>query len=125
MELKKAASCSPSSTKAEYRGLAHSTSKLLWIESLLTELHVPFLPPTLFCHNVSVVFLSHNPVLHAHTKHVELNIHFVRERVVARQLQVKHISAHAQIADTLTKPLGTRTFQLFCGKLKVICLNPP
>lgn len=68
-----------SSFEAEYRGLAHATSELLWLESLLSELQVPLQPPTLLCDNLSVVMLSHNPVLHAHTEHIELDIHFVRE----------------------------------------------
>lgn len=66
-----------SSTKAEYRSLAHRTTELIWIESLLTELQILFHPPTLLCNNLSAVLLFHNPDLHARIKHVEIDIHFV------------------------------------------------
>jgi len=61
---------------------------------------VPFQPPTLLCDNLSAVLLSHNPVLHARTKHIELDIYFVRERVVAKKMRIQHVPATAQIADT-------------------------
>lgn len=49
-------------------------------------------------------------MLHAHTKHVELNYHFVHERVAAKTLQVSFISSKDQIAVILTKPLSTTRF---------------
>ncbi|PNX94499.1 retrovirus-related Pol polyprotein from transposon TNT 1-94, partial [Trifolium pratense] len=57
-----------SSTEAEYRSMANTTADLLWIQSLLHELHVPFHTPTLLCDNLSAVSLAHNPVLHSRTK---------------------------------------------------------
>lgn len=68
-----------SSAEAEYRTLAHTTCKLLWIESLLTERGVSFRTLTLLCDNMSVVLMSHKSVLHARKKHMELDMHFVRE----------------------------------------------
>lgn len=59
--------------------MAHTTSEVLWIQSLLHELRVPILTPMLLCDNLSVVLLSHNPVLDAKTKHMELDIHFARK----------------------------------------------
>lgn len=109
-----------SSTKAEYRALAHSTSEILCLESLLSELQVEFYTPTLLCDNLSDVLLSHNPVLHARTKHIELDIHFVRERVVSKCLAIKHFLATAQIAETLTKPLGTK---LIISGCYLVCYN--
>lgn len=67
-----------STTEAEYRSMAHATCELLWVQSLLTELGIHFTKPTLFCDNSSAVSLSHNPVLHSRTKHMELDVHFVR-----------------------------------------------
>ncbi|MCI14971.1 retrovirus-related Pol polyprotein from transposon TNT 1-94, partial [Trifolium medium] len=80
-----------SSTEAEYRSMANTTADLLWIQSLLRELLVPFHTPTLLCDNLSAVSLSHSPILHAKTKHIELDIHFVREKVISRQLHILHV----------------------------------
>lgn len=72
---------------------------------------IPFHTPTLLCYNLSAVLLSHNPTLHVRTKHIELDIHFVREMVVGGNMLIQHVSVATQIADMLTNPLGTTTFQ--------------
>ena len=74
---------SRSSTESEYRGLANAAAELTWIQSLLKELFVPlFQPPVLYCDNLSTTYLAANPVLHSRAKHVEIDYHFVRERVL-------------------------------------------
>jgi histone deacetylase 1/2 len=113
-----------SSTEAEYRSMANTTADLLWIQSLLCELQVPFHTPTLLCDNLSAVSLSHNPILHAKTKHIELDIHFVREKVLSKQLHVLHVPAIDQLADPLTKPLSPANFASIRTKLKVFPLSP-
>lgn len=75
--------------------MAHATSELLWIQSLLSELQIPFSKPCLYSDNLSAIALFHNPVLHSRTKHLELDIHFVREKVVANSLEVTHVPATA------------------------------
>lgn len=108
-----------SSTKVEYRALAHITSKLLWIESLLAKLHPDYHTPTLPCENLSVVLLSNDIVLHARTKHIELDIYFVRKYIVVGKLKIQHVLGHMQIVDALTKPFPTALFIIFHTKLKV------
>jgi histone deacetylase 1/2 len=115
-----------SSTEAEYRSMANTTAELMWIQSLLQELKVPYHVPTLLCDNLSAVSLAHNPVLHARTKHIELDIHFVREKVLSKQLTVLHVPAPDQLADSLTKPVSLSSFDSIRTKLKVISsLKPP
>lgn len=108
------------STKAECRSLASTAAEVRWILSLLSELRVSTLPPTLYCDNLSTVALSHNPVLHAKTKHMELDIFFLREKVLNKTLVVKHIPAKFQSADILTKPLSALRFLALRDRLKVI-----
>lgn len=109
-----------SSTEAEYRSLANTAAEVLWIQSLLTELKVPFQTPVLYCDNLSTVSLSHNPVLHAKTKHMELDIFFLREKVINKSLIVNHLPAQDQIADLLTKPLSSLRFLTLRDKLRVV-----
>lgn len=82
-----------SSAEAEYRSLALASAEILWMQSLLKELKVPVKVPQIFCDNLSTVSLAHNPVLHSRTKHMELDIFFVREKVINKSLVVSHIPA--------------------------------
>jgi len=109
-----------SSTEAEYKALADGIAEILWICSLLTELRVPSSTvTTLWCDNLGATFLSANPVFHARTKHVEVDYHFVRDRVTKQEIQVRFISSKDQLADVLTKPLPPVSFAYFRSKLRV------
>jgi hypothetical protein len=90
--------------EAEYKALANATAELIWLQVLLKELKIHH-PPTarLWCDNLCTAYLSANPVFHARMKHIEVDFHFVRERVVQNLL----VSSKDQLADGLTKPLGT------------------
>ncbi|KAM0038591.1 putative RNA-directed DNA polymerase [Helianthus debilis subsp. tardiflorus] len=111
---------SRSSTEAEYKALANTVAELTWLETLMTELRVPMrMAPILWCDNLGATYLSANPVFHARTKHVEVDFHFVREKVAQRKLSVQFISTHDQIADIFTKPLPSDRFLFLKSKLKV------
>jgi histone deacetylase 1/2 len=92
--------------ESEYKALGNATAELIWVQSLLKELGgVQLRPPILWCDNIGATYLSSNPVFHARTKHIEVDFHFVRERVSQKQLQIRFISSKDQVANILTKPL--------------------
>ncbi|GKD81662.1 ribonuclease H-like domain-containing protein [Tanacetum coccineum] len=81
-----------SSVEAEYRGVANVVVETSWLCNLLRELHTPLFTATLvYCENVSDVYMSANPVQHQRTKHIEIDIHFVRDFVASRQVRVLHV----------------------------------
>ncbi|GAA0173008.1 transmembrane signal receptor [Lithospermum erythrorhizon] len=85
--VKRQQTLSGSSAEAEYKGVANVVSESCWIRNLLLELHFPISTTTVVhCDNVSVVYVSGNPVQHQCTKHIEMDIHFVREKVSLGQL---------------------------------------
>ncbi|GJX08440.1 putative ribonuclease H-like domain-containing protein [Tanacetum coccineum] len=65
------------------------------------------------CDNISAVYLSCNPVQHQRTKHVEIDIHFVRDLVAAGQVRVLHVHSRYQFADIITKGLPSALFEEF------------
>jgi hypothetical protein len=103
---KKQHTVSRSSTEAEYRSMTMACSELTWIQLLLHEFyHTATTPPILWCDNLGAIFLAANPVLYARTKHIEIDYHFVRERVASKLLLVRFICSNDQLADLLTKDL--------------------
>lgn len=117
---KKQPTVARSSTEAEYRSMAHTTAELTWLTYLLHDIGVS-LPrtPQLFCDNISALHMTVNPVFHARTKHIELDYHFVREKVVMGALVTHYTSSSDQLVDVFTKPLPKDAFVQFRSKLGV------
>ncbi|GJX17034.1 ribonuclease H-like domain-containing protein [Tanacetum coccineum] len=117
---KRQVTLSRSSAEAEYRGVANAVAKTCWLRNLLRELHIPLSTATLvYCDNVSAVYLSSNPVQHQRTKHIEIDIHFVRDLVAAGHIRVLHVPSRYQYADIFTKGLPTILFDEFRSSLSV------
>lgn len=76
-------------------------------------------PPTLWCDNLGATFLASNPVFHARTKHIEIDFHFIRERVASKDLIVRFICSNDQLADLLTKGLPAPRVARLRSKLHI------
>jgi hypothetical protein len=86
----------------------------MWLQSLLDELHIPHSSTaSIWCDNIGATYLSSNPIFHAHTKHIEVDYHFVRKRVSRKLLDIRFISTHDQVADGFTKPLSSQKLLQF------------
>ncbi|XP_031494260.1 uncharacterized protein LOC116260231 [Nymphaea colorata] len=110
-----------SSSEAEYRAVANATAELIWVQYLLQELQISIpSTPILWCDNISATYMAAHPVFHSRSKHIELDVHFVCDRIAKNQLLVKHIPSNHQLADILTKPLPITPFQTLHSKLNVI-----
>uniref|UniRef100_A0A803NFK9 Reverse transcriptase Ty1/copia-type domain-containing protein n=1 Tax=Cannabis sativa TaxID=3483 RepID=A0A803NFK9_CANSA len=108
-----------SSTESEYRALTHLAAELSWIQELLKEMKFkPSATPVIWCDNMSASALAANPVYHARTKHIELDVHFVRDKVLEKQLEIRYIPSHNQIVNCLTKGLSHSRFQFLMDKLR-------
>jgi histone deacetylase 1/2 len=117
---RKQATVSRSSTEAEYKALANATAEMIWIEALLAELGVKLKEkPSLWCDNLGATYLSANPIFHARTKHIEIDFHFVRERVANNLLAIHFISSNDQVADGFTKALPVKKLDEFKRNLNL------
>lgn len=111
---------SRSSAEAEYKGVANATAETTWLRNLLLELHLPLRQATIiYCDNISAVYLAKNPVQHQRTKHIEIDIHFVREKVRIGALRVLHVPSDYQYADIFTKGLPRPLFTRFRSSLSI------
>jgi hypothetical protein len=105
---------SQSSVKAEYRTVANGMAEARWLRQLLQKLHAPLTKSILvYCDNISAVYLSTDPIQHQRTKHVEIDLHFMREHVAIGDVRVLHMPTTSQFADIFTKCLPTSLFLEF------------
>ncbi|GAA0168986.1 transmembrane signal receptor [Lithospermum erythrorhizon] len=103
-----------SSIESEYRAMTHTTCELVWLKQLLGELGFQqSRPMDLFCDNQVVVHIASNPVFHERTKHIEVDCHFVRDKLQENTIQ----KSEDQLADLFTKSLGGNRVRILCNKL--------
>ncbi|CAL5438518.1 unnamed protein product [Camellia sinensis] len=110
-----------STTEAEYRAAAMAAQESTWLIRLMNDLHqlVDYAIP-LYCDNQSAVRLAENPVFHARTKHMEVHYHFIREKVLEEEIEMRQIKSEDQVADLFTKGLSGSKFESFCHQLGMI-----
>jgi hypothetical protein len=105
---------SHSSTEAEYKAVANATTKVMWIQMLLLEIGVPCpKQANMWCDNIGAKYLTSNPVFHVRVKHIEIDYHFVCERVAQGLLHIDYVSTRDQIADGFIKGLSVGPFENF------------
>ena len=118
---KKQTVVSRSSAEAEYRAMAQGTCEILWLRSICNELG--FMETDLsqlFCDNKSAIMLASDSVLHERSKHIEVDIHFIREKVRSGIIIPSFVPSSEQTADVFTKPVGPSLLQSSIVKLGLI-----
>jgi hypothetical protein len=94
--------------------VAHVIVESCWVRQLLHELHQLIdRSIVVYCNNICVVYLSANLVQHQRTKHIEVDIHFVWDKVQVGEVHVLHVPTTLQFADIITKELHVGPFKEF------------
>jgi hypothetical protein len=102
---KKQSSVALSSTESEYMALTHALKEQIWILRFLDEIGHPTDQNTIYCDNQSAIALANNPEHHARTKHIDIQYHFVRNRVENGSTKLEYCPTEEMAADGLTKAL--------------------
>ncbi|XP_056688834.1 uncharacterized mitochondrial protein AtMg00810-like [Spinacia oleracea] len=106
---KKQSTISRSSSEAEYRAMAAAASEVTWLVRLLEEF---------------AIYIAKNPVFHERTKHIEIDCHFTRDKVLEGLLQLTYLPTHSQLADVFTKALPSPQLHDLLSKLGVSPATP-
>ena len=123
---KKQTVVSRSFAEAEYRAMAQATCEILWLRSICNELGFMKTDSSqLFCDNKSAIMLDSDSVLHERSKHIEVDIHFIREKVWSGIIIPSFVPSSEQTADVFTKPVGPSLLQSSIVKLGLIDIFAP
>ena len=79
----------------------------------------------LYCDNKAAINIAHNPVQHDRTKHVEIDRHFIKEKLNSGVICTLFVKSGEQLADVLTKSLASKLFHPILGKLGMIDIFAP
>jgi hypothetical protein len=117
---KKQSIVSQSSTEAEYRAMASTTKKIVWLRWLLPDMGVSFSHPTsMYCDNQSSIQIAHNSVFHERTKHIKIDCHLTRHHLKHDTIALPFVPSSLQIADFFTKVHFISRFCFLVGKLSM------
>ena len=92
---------------------------MIWLIVLFAELNWKLtLPVKLFCDSKAAIQIAVNPIYHERTKHIEIDCHFIREKIQKGIIQTKHVRTDHQLADILKKALGTHNMIFYYPSLE-------
>lgn len=101
--------------------LSVTAAELTWLASLLRDLGISRPQPALlFCDNMGSLQLTVNPVFHGRTKHVELDYHFIKEKVALGHIQTQYVESANQLVDVFTKALSRAHFHKLQPKMGLL-----
>ena len=107
-----------SSAESEFRAIAQGLCELLWLKIILDDLRVKWeYPMKLYSDNKSAINIAHNPIQHDRTKHIEIDRHFIKEKLEEGLVCMSYVPSECQLADIFTKGLNSSGFQNFVFKL--------
>ena len=107
-----------STAEAEYRAMASLTCELIWVKQFLRELNFCEIQTMkMYCDNQAALHIASNPVFHERTKHIEIDCHFVQEKLMTKEICTKFVRSNDQLAYLLIKSLRGPQIEFICSKL--------
>lgn len=94
-----------STAEAEYTAASAAAREAIWLRGLLHALGVGIDCVPLYSDSQAAIAIAKNPSISARTKHIDVRLHFIRERTAARDLELSYVPTAEMLADPLTKPV--------------------
>ena len=101
--------------------MSATTSELEWLSHLLDDFYLPSPPPIdLYCDNKAVMHIATTTDFHEYTKHLCIDCHYIRDKVLEGFIQTTHVPSREQIANIMTKPLGEMQHHTLSSRLGLV-----
>ena len=124
-QAKKQSTVALSSTEGEYGAITQAAKEFLWIQQLLKDLgRSEYAPKVLFTDSQGAIALAKNPQYHARTKHIDIQLHFIREHVNNGRIHLEYCPTEDMVADVMTKALGKEKHQRFMKMMGMETATP-
>ena len=115
-----------SNAEAEFRVMVLATCELIWLRHLLQELRFgKDEQMKLICDNQVALHIASNPVFHERTNHIEVDCHFIKDKIASGCMTTSFVNSSDQLADVFTKPLRGPRIKYMCYKLGAFDLYAP
>ena len=125
-QAKKQTTVAQSTVESEYAAMALATKEMIWLQHLLRDLGMSkYTPRTLFCDNQGAISLAKNPTHHAKTKHVDVQLHFIRDHVEKGTINVEYCPTEDMLADIMTKGLAKDRHVRLLGLMGLVANTTP
>ena len=106
--------------------MAAVASEIIWLNQLLQDFHISLLSPALlYCDNQAAVHIATNPIFHERTKHIEIDYHFIRDKVNQGSIRLLPIRSSYQLTDLFTKALPSSTLFSLLSKMAIKNIYSP
>ncbi|KAJ4790867.1 Copia protein [Rhynchospora pubera] len=106
--------------------MASTASELMWIKQLLADLNKEHeAPMKMFCDNQAARHIAANHLFHERTKHIEVDCHFIREKIQLKQIETRFVKSEDQLADIFTKGLSMKACENISCKLGLYDIYNP
>ena len=106
--------------------MAQFVCEIMWIRQLLMEVGIETLVlAKLWCDNQAAMHIASKPIFHERTKHIEIDCHFVCEKIQLGLISIGCVKIGEQLGDIFTKPLSGDQVSYLCNKLGMINIYAP
>ena len=123
---KKQGVVSCSTAESEYRAMTQSMCEIMWLHQLLMEVGIKIVVPAkLWCDNQAALHIASNPIFHERTKHIEIDCHFVHEKIQLGLISTRYVKMGELLGDIFTKALSGDRVSYLCNKLGMIDIYAP
>ena len=98
--------------------MVETAREMAWLRSFLKDLDISFpFPMPMHCDNQATIFIVGNSTFHERTKHIEIDCHYIRDKVMSGVISNPHVTSSHQLADVFTKSLARISYDTTFTKL--------